>query len=444
VEDELHIRIDFFFPIVDSRLRQPPQSGHPVELLAVDCIGTVIEQLHRLAGSEKGAQRPVRVAVLLLLRRLRIREKLQKQLLDRLAQQGHGHLVRTFLLTLIHKLHFARNGRHHPPEIGEATTGRRLAIEQHAPLSRADEVFIARNGQSRRYAALLIDQLALAGREGQLLQQYLQNHRHVHLALLLRTELGLLQGDAAGDLYIFRIVCKNLTFNTILKGRNDRPAVGIVLRIGCKHKLYVQRQPQLEAADLYVALLQDVEKRHLYARLQVGQLVDDKNRSVRAGDEAKVYHALIAVGQLEGSGFDRVYIADEVGHAHIRRCQLLDIAVMAVQPFDRRIVAHVSDEVLGKAGERLQRIIVEFAARHYRHVFVQQLHNAAGQPRFGLPAQAQQQHAVARQQRALYVRDDGVVKTNDALKAVVTSFEPRYQVVAQFLPDRSRAVAAGF
>ena len=155
-------------------------------------------------------------------------------------------------------------------------------------------------------------------------------------------------------------------------------------------------------------------------------------------------HPFVAVGQLERRRFDRIHITNEVSHAYIRRCQLLDIALMAMQPLHRRIVPHVGNEIFGKAGERLQRVVVEFAARHHGHILVEQLHNAAREPRFGLPAQAEQQHIVARQQRALDVRDDGVVKTNDALKAVVASFESRYQVVAQLLFDRPRAVTAGF
>ena len=253
----------------DHRRCQSAQAGHTVQLLAVELVGTVVEQLHRLAGAKESPQRPVRVALLLLVGPLRIGEKLEEQLLDGLAQQGHSHLIGAFLLTLIDKLHLARDGRHHTPEVSDAGNSRRLAIEQHAPLGGAGEVFVARNGQAGRYAALFIYQFTLAGRESQLLQQHLQQHRHLHLTLLLGTEPGFLQGDFAGNLDILGVVRKDLTFNTILQGRNDRPPVGIVLRIGCKHKLNIKRQPQLEAADLNIALLQDIEKRNLYTRLQV-------------------------------------------------------------------------------------------------------------------------------------------------------------------------------
>ena len=62
---------------------------------------------------------------------------------------------------------------------------------------------------------------------------------------------------------------QDLAFDAVFQRGDDRTSVRIVLGIGRKDELDIERQAQLESTDLHVALLQDVEQGHLDARLQI-------------------------------------------------------------------------------------------------------------------------------------------------------------------------------
>ncbi len=127
----------------------------------------------------------------------------------------------------------------------------------------------------------------------------------------------------------------------VLERRDDAAAVGVVLGVGAGDDEHVERQPQRVAAHLDVALLHHVEHRHLDALGEVGQLVDGDDAAVRPWDQAVgdglgVAEAA-ALGHLDG-----VDVADEVGDAGVRGGQLLGVALAAVQPRDRQVVAATS------------------------------------------------------------------------------------------------------
>ena len=72
----------------------------------------------------------------------------------------------------------------------------------------------------------------------------------------------------------------DLRAEAVLERRDDAPAVGVVLGVGAGHHEEVERQPDLVAADLDVALLHDVEEADLDALGQVGQLVDREDAAI--------------------------------------------------------------------------------------------------------------------------------------------------------------------
>ena len=110
-----------------------------------------------------------------------------------------------------------------------------------------------------------------------------------------------------------------------------RPAVGVVLGVGRGDEQHVERQADLVAADLDVALLEHVEQADLDALGEVGELVDGEDAAVGAGHEPVVQRQL--VGQVAALGdLDRVDLADEVGDRGVGGGQLLAVAVVAVDP----------------------------------------------------------------------------------------------------------------
>ena len=108
-----------------------------------------------------------------------------------------------------------------------------------------------------------------------------------------------------------------------------------------------------------------------------------------AGHQPEVDRALV----IEVSPFshlDRVDLTDQVGDRGVRRRQFLGIALRAVQPLDRRVVA-----TLGHRGDRTRAhrgggVVRQFRPGHNREPLVQQAHQGSDDPRLGLATLTQQ------------------------------------------------------
>ena len=119
-----------------------------------------------------------------------------------------------------------------------------------------------------------------------------------------------------------RVVRADLGAEAVLQRRDDAAAVRVVLGVGRRDQQHVERQADLVAPHLDVALLEHVEQADLDALGEVGQLVDGEDAAVGAGHEAVVQREL--VGEVAALGhLDRVDLADEVGDRRVGRGQLL-------------------------------------------------------------------------------------------------------------------------
>ena len=150
--------------------------------------------------------------------------------------------------------------------------------------------------------------------------------------------MRLLRDDADLGVQLQRVVGADLGAEPVLERGDDAAAVGVVLGVGAGDHQHVQRQPQRVAADLDVALLHDVEHRHLDALGEVGQLVDRDDAAVRPRDQPVGDGLGIAEAAALGD-LDRVDVTDQVGDAGVRGGQLLGVALAAVLPGDRQVVA---------------------------------------------------------------------------------------------------------
>ena len=96
-------------------------------------------------------------------------------------------------------------------------------------------------------------------------------------------ELG--QPRLLNDHFHFGVVVKgvvgaDLGAEAVLQGRDYPASARVVLGVRRGHEHYVERQPDLVAADLHVSLLEDVEEADLDPLGQVGQFVDGKDPAV--------------------------------------------------------------------------------------------------------------------------------------------------------------------
>ena len=212
-----------------------------------------------------------------------------------------------------------------------------------------------------------------------------------------------------------RVVRADLAAEAVLQRRDDAAAVRVVVGVGRRDEHDVEREADLVAADLHVALLEHVEQADLDALGEVGQLVDGEDAAVRAGHEAVVQREL--VGQVAALGdLDRVDLADEVGDRRVGRGQLLAVAVVAVHPVDRRVVA-VLVRGRGRSGRpAAYGSSLISRAGDDRQPLVEQVGERADHARLRLAALAQEDDVVPGEQRVLELRHDGVLVAEHALR----------------------------
>ncbi len=162
------------------------------------------------------------------------------------------------------------------------------------------------------------------GEVGQLGDQLLHERRHDNGrdAILGREAVLLLADDGHLVLERPRVVGPDLRPEAVLERRDDPATRGVVLGIGRGDHVQVERQADDEAADLDVALLEDVEQADLDPFGQVRQLVDRDDAAVGARDQAVVEGQLVRQVATLGD-LDRVDLADQVGDRDIGRRELL-------------------------------------------------------------------------------------------------------------------------
>jgi len=134
----------------------------------------------------------------------------------------------------------------------------------------------------------------------------------------------------------------DLGAEAVLERRDDPAAVGVVLGVGAGHDVHVDRQANLVAADLDVALFHDVEQADLDALGQVRQLVDREDAAVGPRHEPVVNRQL--VGEVTALGdLDRIDLADEIGDRDVGCRELLTVAAIARDPADLGLVTALGD-----------------------------------------------------------------------------------------------------
>ena len=238
-----------------------------------------------------------------------------------------------------------------------------------------------------------------------------------------------------------RVVRANLRAEAVLQRRDDAPAIGVVLRVGAGHHEDIQRQANLVAANLHVALFHDVEQADLDALGEVGQLVEAEDAAIGARHEAVVNGQL--VGEVAPLGdLDRVHLAHEVGDGDVRRGELLAVALVTGNPVDRRVVALLGDARLARLAERREGVVVDLAAGDGGRLLVEQVDQAARDARLGLAALAQQDDILPREDGVLDLRQDGLFVADDAGEDLFAVAHLAHQVLAHLLLDGKYLVAA--
>ncbi len=339
-------------------------------------------------------------------------------------------------LALVFHLELARNRRQRGIDVGDAGHRDRFAVHQRPPLGIGDDVLDRGDGQALAHSRSLVDAAILPCLERDLFHDLGDERRH--LGGQRRTVAGeprFLRGNrhafgAAGG-----VVRANLGSDPVLQRRDDLAARGVVLGIRGERHQHVERQPDRVALNLDVAFLQDVEQSDLDLAGEIGQLVDGENAAVRPRQQPVVHRQFAREVQARLRRLDRIDIADHVGDRHVGRRQLFDVAGVASEPCDRRVIALGRDPRDAPRADRGQRIVVDLAAGHDRDRLVEQRRERAQQARLRLAAQPEQNEVVARQQRVDELRNHRVVVADDAREEGLAGAELGDEVLPHFLVD---------
>jgi hypothetical protein len=107
-----------------------------------------------------------------------------------------------------------------------------------------------------------------------------------------------------------------------------------------------------------------------------------------------------------------------------------------VLPRHRQLVAQVLGEPATAAADRSHRVVVDLAPGHDRRPLVEELAEGTHQAGLALPALAEQHQVVPGQQRALQLREHGVVEADDPREGGVPRAQPLEEVLADLGLDR--------
>src|SRR2546425_11389932 len=274
-------------------------------------------------------------------------------------------------------------------QIREARDDHGLAEPQRALERRRDEVLVVRDRDADGHAGALRDLRAAAGELGDLAKDLAHVRRRDDLQLLVDELHPLLLHDVELYRQLLRVVGADLGAETVLQRRDDPAAVGVILWVRGRDDEEVERQTNLVATDLHVPLLHDVQEADLHALGKVGKLVDGEDAAVRAGQEAVVDGELVREGPALGD-LDRIDLSNQVRDGDVGRGELLAEALVPREPYHLDVVAVVRDAPAACGADRLERIVIDLAARDRRNDLVEQTREHARDLRLGLPALAQE------------------------------------------------------
>ena len=226
--------------------------------------------------------------------------------------------------------------------------------------------------------------------------------------------------------------------DAVLELRDHLAAAVVRRRVGGEEDQHVDVELDRVAADLHVALFEDVEQADLHQLVQLRDLVHGEDAAVHARDQAEVQRLLgrhaDAAGQL-----GRVDLADDVGELGARAPAVRRSAARAAT---RRSGTSSSGSSatsrLPAAGDRPIRILVDRQRRvvDVGNLVVEEADQRAHQPALGLALFAEEEQVVAGDQGEVDLGDDRVVVADDAGEQLVAALQHAQKVVANLLLDR--------
>ena len=246
---------------------------------------------------------------------------------------------------------------------------------------------------------------------------------------------GFLPGDGQGVVPRRRIVRSDFRANPVLEGRDDLAARRVVFRVRGEHEHDVELQANGIALDLHIPFLEDVEESHLNLAREIGQFVDGEDAAVRARQQPIVHGEFVGEIQTGLRGLDRIDVANHVRNRHVRRRELLDVAVVTRHPHDGQRVALGPDARTAGSTDRVQRVVVDFASGNDGDVLVEEIDETAKDATLRLSTESEQDEVVSRQNRVHQLGNNRVFVPDHAREQPLTSLQLAHEIVANLVLD---------
>ena len=331
------------------------------------------------------------------------------------------HNLGALQFAFVFELELAGDRRQCRVHVRDARHDDLLAVGERSSFSVRDHEFQRADGQALTHAGSLVD-LAI----GTCLKRDLFDHfAHVlgnfHSHAAWPVGEGFLPGDGQGVVPRGRIVRSDLGANPVLERRDDLAAGRVVFRVRGEHEHDVELQPNGIALDLHIPFLEDVEESHLNLAREIGQFVDGEDAAVRARQQPIVHGEFVGEIQTALRGLDRIDVANHVGNRHVRRRELLDVAVVTWHPHDGQRISFGPDARTAGSANRIQRVVVNFASGDDGDVLVEQIDEATKDATLRLSAESEQDEVVSRQNRVHQLGDNGVFVADHAREQTLAS-----------------------
>src|SRR5437870_9780320 len=283
LEDKLHTRGGQCGPLVQSQALE--RLLHPGQLAqhgGVALRGLAFGHLEGEAGIEALHQ-------LVELTRLEVTpEDVEHRGFDDLLQHG-------LVVALFPGFHLELAGTRGDDggQVSDPRRGLRLACPQRTPRGVRYEVLVIGDRDADTDAGTLIDLGTSARQLAHLGHDFFHEVRHHDREVAILERGAFLLDDADLVVDVAGIMRPDLRAEAILERRDDPPAVRVVVRVGAGDHVDIDRQAQLDSADLHTALIEVVQQADLDPFGEIGQLVDGEDAAIGSRDEPVVDGELI-------------------------------------------------------------------------------------------------------------------------------------------------------
>src|SRR5712664_3867055 len=293
------------------------------------------------------------------------------------ANEFTSNGVRALELAFVLELQFSSDGREGGVDVGDAGDHGFFAVASGALLGAADEAFQSRDRQTLADTRAAVDALVLASLKRDFFDDLAEIVRHFDFLAGIAPHPSLLRRDGHSFLDARGIMGANFRADAVFQRRDDFSARRVIFRIRGKNEQDVERKSQRIAFNLNVPFLHDVEKADLNFSGEVGEFIDGENAAIGAREKPVVNGEFVGEVPASPRRADGIHITNNVSHGDVGSSEFFDETIFAGYPGDGSIVAFGGDFFAADAADWLERIVVDFAACHDRHLRIEQAGESA-------------------------------------------------------------------